>query len=145
MAFLLVHHECGIHYLKSWLLKKPIKSPLTDMSLYASGIVRIISDPALRSFDSGTMVANFAGGIMEGKDKQGNYINNAIDVEIWGKSAEVVVDRCKKGDCIIVSGNVKRQEWADKTTGDKRSKHVLSVSRFEFLPRTSGASDEVAF
>jgi hypothetical protein len=36
------------------------------MSLYASGIVRIITDPALRSFDSGTMVANFAGGIMEG-------------------------------------------------------------------------------
>jgi single-stranded DNA-binding protein len=117
-------------------LKKPIKSPLTDMSLYASGIVRIISDPALRSFDSGTMVANFAGGIMEGKDKAGNYINNAIDIEIWGKSAEVVVDRCK---------NIKRQDWADKTTGDKRSKHVLSVSRFEFLPRTSGASDEVAF
>jgi hypothetical protein len=51
------------------------------MSLYATGIIRIISDPALRSFDSGTMVANFAGGIMEGKDKQGNYINNAIDVE----------------------------------------------------------------
>ena len=115
------------------------------MSLYATGIIRIISDPALRSFDSGTMVANFAGGIMEGKDKQGNYINNAIDVEVWGKSAEVVVDRCKKGDCIIVSGNVKRQEWADKTTGDKRTKHVLSVNRFEFLPRTSGASDEVAF
>jgi hypothetical protein len=82
---------------KPWLLKKPIKSPLTDMSLYASGIVRIISEPALRSFDSGTMVANFAGGIMEGKDKNGNYINNAIDIEIWGKSAEVVVDRCKKG------------------------------------------------
>jgi hypothetical protein len=61
----------GIHYLKSWLLKKPIPSPrLTDMSLYATGIIRIISDPALRSFDSGTMVANFAGGIMEGKDKQ---------------------------------------------------------------------------
>jgi single-strand DNA-binding protein len=115
------------------------------MSLYASGIVRIISDPALRSFDSGTMVANFAGGIMEGKDKQGNYINNAIDIEIWGKSAEVVVDRCKKGDCIMVSGSIKRQDWADKTTGDKRSKHVLSVNRFEFLPRTSGASDEVAF
>jgi hypothetical protein len=45
----------------------------------------------------------------------------------------------------MVSGNIKRQDWADKTTGDKRSKHVLSVQRFEFLPRTSGASDEVAF
>jgi hypothetical protein len=37
------------------------------------------------------------------------------------------------------------QTWEDKDTGKSRSKHVLSVSRFEFLPRTSGASDEVAF
>jgi len=115
------------------------------MSLYASGIIRIITDPSLRTFDSGTMVANFAGGIQEGKDKDGNWINNAIDIEIWGKSAEVVVDRCKKGDSIFVTGNVRRQEWADKETSSKRSKHVFSVQRFEFLPRASNASDEVAF
>ena len=115
------------------------------MSLFASGIIRIISDPVLRSFDSGTQVANFAGGIQEGKDKNGNYINNVIDVEIWGKSAEVVVDRCKKGDCIMVNGNVKRQDWEDKKTGDKRSKHVLAVNRFEFLPRTANTNDEPAF
>ena len=115
------------------------------MSLYASGIIRIITDPSLRTFDSGTMVANFAGGIQEGKDKDGNWINNAIDIEIWGKSAEVVVDRCKKGDSIFVTGNVRRQEWADKETGSKRSKHVFSVQLFEFLPRTAQASDEVAF
>ena len=116
------------------------------MSLFASGIIRIISDPVLRSFDSGTQVANFAGGIQEGKDKNGNYINNVIDIEIWGKSAEVVVDRCKKGDCIMVNGNVKRQDWEDKKTGDKRSKHVLAVNRFEFLPRTNNTTtDEPAF
>ena len=115
------------------------------MSLFASGIIRIISDPVLRSFDSGTQVANFAGGIQEGKDKNGNYINNVIDVEIWGKSAEVVVDRCKKGDCIMVNGNVKRQDWEDKKTGDKRSKHVLAVNRFEFLPRTNTTTDEPVF
>ena len=116
------------------------------MSLFASGIIRIISDPVLRSFDSGTIVANFAGGIQEGKDKNGNYINNVIDVEIWGKSAEVVVDRCRKGDSIMVTGTVKRQDWADKATGDKRSKHVLAVSRFEFLPRTTNTTtDEPAF
>ena len=115
------------------------------MSLFASGIIRIISDPVLRSFDSGTQVANFAGGIQEGKDKNGNYINNVIDIEIWGKSAEVVVDRCKKGDSIFCTGNVKRQDWSDKATGDKRSKHVLAVSRFEFLPRTANTNDEPAF
>jgi single-strand DNA-binding protein len=114
------------------------------MSLYASGIIRIISDPQLRTFDSGTMVANFAGGIQEGKDKDGNWINNAIDIEVWGKSAELIVDRCKKGDSIFVTGNIRRQEWADKETAAKRSKHVFSVQRFEFLPR-SAQSEEVAF
>jgi len=115
------------------------------MSLYASGIIRIISDPTLKSFDSGTQVANFAGGISEGKDKNGNWINNAMDIEVWGKSAEVIVDKLKKGDSIMVTGNIKRQDWEDKKTGDKRSKHVLAVSRFEFLPRANNTSDEPAF
>ena len=114
------------------------------MSLYASGIVRIISDPQLRAFESGSMVANFAGGIQEGKDKDGNWINNAIDIEVWGKSAELIVDRCKKGDSIFVTGNIRRQEWADKETAAKRSKHVFSVQRFEFLPR-GAQSEEVTF
>jgi single-strand DNA-binding protein len=105
------------------------------MSLYASGVVRIISEPQLKSFDSGNVVVNFAGGITEGKDKDGNYINNAIDVEIWGKSAEIVYDKLKKGDSLFVTGNIRRNEWQDKETGDKRSKHALSVVRFEFLPR----------
>jgi len=105
------------------------------MSLYASGVVRIISEPQLKAFDSGNVVVNFAGGITEGKDKDGNYINNAIDVEIWGKSAEIVYDKLKKGDSLFVTGNIRRNEWQDKETGDKRSKHALSVVRFEFLPR----------
>jgi len=105
------------------------------MSLYASGIVRIISEPQLKYFESGNVVVNFAGGIAEGKDKDGNYINNAIDVEIWGKSAEIVCDKLKKGDSVFVTGNIRRNEWTDKDTGAKRSKHSMSVARFEFLPR----------
>lgn len=112
------------------------------MSLYASGIVRIISEPQLKAFESGTMVCNFGGGIQEGKDKAGEYINNAIDVEVWGKTAEIITDKLRKGDSIFVSGNVRMQEWNDKETGAKRRKHVLSVQRFEFLPRAK--SDEEA-
>ena len=78
----------------------------------------------------------------EGKDKNGEYINNGIDCEIWGKSAELVCDKCKKGDSIQVTGTIRRQEWADKQTGDKRSKHVFSVSRFEFLPRAANNTSE---
>lgn len=113
------------------------------MSLYASGVIRLITDPQLKAFDSGTMVANFAAGIQEGKDKNGEYINNSMDVEIWGKSAEIVVDKFRKGDSMMVTGNVKMQEWMDKDTGSKRRKHILSVQRFEFLPRAKASEEEV--
>ena len=115
------------------------------MSLYVNGIIRIITKPEARYFESGTMVVNFAAGIQEGKDKNGNYINNAIDVEVWGKTGQTILDRCKLMDSIMVTGNIKRQEWQDKETGAKRSKHVLSVARFEFLPRnTSDAQQQPA-
>jgi single-stranded DNA-binding protein len=42
----------------------------------------------------------------------------------------------------MVTGNLKRQDWEDKKTGDKRSKHVLAVSRFEFLPRAANNTSE---
>ena len=112
------------------------------MSLFATGIVRIITQPTIRTFDNGTQVANLLGGIGEGKDKNGEYINNGIDCEIWGKSAELICDKCKKGDSIQVTGTIRRQEWADKQTGDKRSKHIMSVSRFEFLPRAANNTSE---
>ncbi len=131
------------------------------MSLYATGIVRIITDPQLRAFESGTMVTNFAGGIQEGKDKDGNWINNAIDCEAWGKSAELIVDKLKKGDSILVTGPIRRQEWNTRLTPElqqacaqypevaklieKRSKHVLTVNRFEFMPRTSSPAEESVF
>lgn len=112
------------------------------MSLFATGIVRIITDPQLKAFDSGAMVCNFAAGIQEGKDKDGNYINNAIDVEIWNKPAEVIVNKLKKGDCILLTGTIRRQEWMDKETGKKRSKHLLSATRFEFMPRSTADSED---
>jgi single-stranded DNA-binding protein len=116
------------------------------MSLYASGIIRIISDMRLKTFDSGTVVLNFAGGIQEGKDKNGEYIENVMDIEVWGEnSANAIQKYCNVKDCIFVSGVIKMQTWQDNNTGKDRRKHVLSVQRFEFLPRASSATDEVAF
>lgn len=112
------------------------------MSLYASGVVRIISEPQIKFFDTGMSVCNFGGGIQEGKDKQGNYIKNAIDVEVWGKGGEMIADNCKKGDSIMVTGSIRRQDWEDKETGKNRSKHILNVTRFEYLPRTQADSSE---
>jgi single-stranded DNA-binding protein len=45
----------------------------------------------------------------------------------------------------MVTGSIRRQEWQDKETGAKRSKHILSVQRFEFLPRGAAPVEEAAF
>ena len=107
------------------------------MSLYASGVIRIISEPQLKTFESGNMVCNFAGGIREGKDKEGKYIDNAIDVEVWGSGAEAIMNYLKKGDSLFATGAIRRQSWEDSKTNEKRYKHTFNVARFEFLPKPS--------
>ena len=107
------------------------------MSLYANGIVRIITKPEARYFEGGAVVVNFVGGLYEGKDKHGNYVRAAIDVEVWGKVGKTILERCSLMDSIMVTGSIRRQDWEDRETGAKRSKHVLKIGRFEFLPRNT--------
>lgn len=105
------------------------------MSLYAQGVVRVLTDPDCKYFESGSSVVKFLGGLNEGKDKDGNYINNAIEIEAWNKTGEVIVNYCPKGSNLFVSGNIRQEEWDDKETGAKRRKHVLKAGRIELLPK----------
>lgn len=105
------------------------------MSLYAQGVVRVITDPDAKYFESGFSVVKFLGGLNEGKDKDGNYISNAIEVEAWNKTGEVIINYCPKGSSVFVSGNIRQEEWEDKETGAKRRKHVLKAGRIELLPK----------
>ena len=113
------------------------------MTLQASGIIRILGDIELKNYGEYT-VAKFYGGINEGKDKNGNWINNAIDVEVWGRSGEIIKEKMGKGDSFYAIGKIVMSEW--ESDGGKRRKHVFNVNRFEFLPRISDTStNEVPF
>ena len=88
------------------------------------------------------------GGIIKGKifrkDKNGNWINNAIDVEVWGRSGEVIKEKMGQGDSFYGIGKVVMNEW--ESDGGKRRKHIFKCNRFEFLPRISDTSTgEVPF
>lgn len=113
------------------------------MTLQATGIVRILSDVEVKSVGE-TSVAKFYGGVNEGKDRDGNWINNSIEVEVWGKSGEVIKNNLGKGDSIYAIGKIVMNEW--ESDGAKRRKHVFKCGRFEFLPRLNDASTgEVPF
>lgn len=45
-----------------------------------------------------------------------------IDIELWGRTAEIVGAYCKKGNPILIAGRLKLDTWDDKESGKKRSK-----------------------
>lgn len=112
------------------------------MSLYAQAILRCLTPPETKTVGESSVTSLYAG-ISEGKNKNGEYINNAIDVEAWGKTGEAIARFFNKGDSFQASGNIQMQEWDDKQTGAKRRKHVFKVQRMEFLPKpTEGGFDD---
>lgn len=63
-----------------------------------------------------------------------------IDCTCWGNLAKVVSEHVAQGDPLYVEGNLKQERW-DKD-GEKRSKHVLSLTRVIFLkPRDESSAE----
>ena len=107
---------------------------------------RLTRDFELRYLPSGQAVAKagFANS-KKWKDKDtGEWQEKPmfVDIVIWGKPAETAAQYCKKGHMIAIEGALEYQEWTDTETGQKRSKHIISVSSFEFLERKGGQETE---
>lgn len=56
-----------------------------------------------------------------------------VDIEAWGKSAEILHKYLVKGKRIAIQGRLQLDQWVDKASGQKRSKHKLVVDSFTFI------------
>ncbi len=56
-----------------------------------------------------------------------------VDVEMWGKLADLCSQYVKKGDPLYVSGRLHLDSWDDKTTGQKRTKMKVIADQMQFL------------
>lgn len=69
-----------------------------------------------------------------------------VDCEAWGKTAEMISQYFSKGRPIFIEGRLKLDQWEDKETKAKRSKHVVVVESFHFVDSKpgggSGGGDE---
>lgn len=101
-------------------------------------------DPELRYTPSGTAVASFGLAVnRKWKDTQTNEMKEEVmfvDVDAFGKQAETVGQYLKKGRPILIEGRLRFQQWEDKQTQQKRSKHTVTIETFNFLD--SGGSRE---
>jgi single-strand DNA-binding protein len=61
-----------------------------------------------------------------------------MDCEAWGQTAEHIGKYFMKGKPIIVEGRLRQDNWTDKESNKPRSKQVLVVDRFHFVPDGKG-------
>ena len=98
-------------------------------------------DPEIKYTPKGTAIANFGIAVNrtytpEGGEKREEV--TFIDLEAWGRTAEVIGEYFKKGKPIFIDGRLKLDQWDDKTTGKKMSKLRVVVESFEFLGSREG-------
>jgi single-strand DNA-binding protein len=87
-------------------------------------------DPEVRYLESGSVVAEVSIAVDNWKrDADPLWLN----LQIWGKTAQVAADYVRKGGMIAVSGQLESESWTDKSTGEKRSKMFLNVRELTLL------------
>src|SRR5688572_29311402 len=93
-------------------------------------------DPEIRTLPKGTIVCQFSIAInREFKDGNGEKQSEVlfVDIEAWGKTAEVIAKYFSKGKPIYLEGRLKLDTWEDKNTKEKRSRMRVVLEQFQFL------------
>lgn len=66
-----------------------------------------------------------------------------VDVEAWGKTAELCGQYLSKGAQVLVEGRLKMDQW-ETQQGEKRTKCVVVAERVQFGPRGGTRQDNAA-
>ncbi len=93
-------------------------------------------DPELRYTPKGTAVAKLGMAINRSwTTETGEKREEAtfVDVDAFGKQAEVISQYLRKGRSLLVEGRLRLESWDDKQTGAKRSKLGVVLESFSFL------------
>ena len=102
---------------------------------------RLGRDPEVKTAQSGGAVVSFSMATNE-REKQGQ---EWVDVTEWhyvvafGRTAELIGERCRKGDQVLVDGKMKTRKWTGKDGVEKQRTEVVA-SNVVFLARL-GASE----
>ena len=102
-------------------------------------------DPELRYTPTGTAIATFGMAINRSwKTETGETKEEVtfVDIDAFGRQAEIVGQYFKKGRPMLVEGRLKFDQWEDKNTHQKQSKLKVRLESFSFID-TKGADGGV--
>lgn len=92
-------------------------------------------DPEMRVTPSGHSICKFSLAINRTwRDRDGNQQNDTtfVDVDSFGKQAEVISKYMTKGRGIFVEGRLRLDQW-ENSAGEKRNKMMVVLENFQFV------------
>jgi single-strand DNA-binding protein len=98
-------------------------------------------DPELRYTPKGTAVARIGLAVNRNWTSETGEKKEEVtfvDVDAFGKTAEVIGQYLKKGRPILMEGRLRYETWDDKQTGQKRSKLGVVLETFQFIDSNRG-------
>ena len=98
-------------------------------------------DPEVKYTSGGTAIAKLSMAVNRNwTNKEGHKQEETtfVDVDAFGRQAEVIGQYLKKGRPVMVEGRLKLDQWDDKQTGAKRSKLGVTLEGFQFLDSGGG-------
>jgi len=101
-------------------------------------------DPELRYTPKGTAIAKIGLAVNRTwKTETGESKEEVtfVDIDAFGRQAEVIGQYLKKGRPILVEGRLKLDQWEDKNTHQKHSKLHVVMESFTFLDSNKGESE----
>ncbi len=93
-------------------------------------------DPEMKYLPSGSAVTNFGLAMSEKyTDRESGDLKETVcfvDVEAWGRQAEVANEYLSKGSPVFIEGSLKFDSW-ETPEGEKRSKLRVRVFRIQLI------------
>ena len=94
-------------------------------------------DPEVRYTTGGTAVCEITLAVNhKWRDNKSNQMREEVtfvDVELWGRVAEIAGEYLGKGRPALIEGRLKQEKWTDKETGKQRSKMKVVGETLQLL------------
>jgi single-strand DNA-binding protein len=100
---------------------------------------RLVADVELKEIKEDFKVGNLVLAVDSGKEDTA-----FVDVTAFGRQAEVISQFVKKGQRLLIEGELKQERFETKE-GQKRSKIKVILRGFSFVERKSDNTDEADF
>lgn len=101
-------------------------------------------EPDLRATPKGISVAQFGLAVNRSyktDDGESREETTFIDLEAWGRQAELISRYLGKGSTCLVEGRLRLDTWEDKASGDKRSRLRVVAENVQFLDRRAADAE----